>query len=104
MSPVGVERPWVRRGTAVVFLVAALSPVFSRAASIVEYTEPLENAAEATGAVDHATAIHAGIMPGYGVPGVPDLLGILIAGVAGTALVLVLGILMGRFFTDGAEN
>jgi len=46
-----------------------LAPAFAWAASQVGYAEPLENAAETTGATDAAETLNPGLMPDYGVPG-----------------------------------
>lgn len=93
---VSLRTPWVRRGLAVVFLLVVLAPAFAWASGAVGYAEPLENAAEATGATDHAETINPGLLPDYGVPGVNSLVGTFVAGVVGAALTLGLTLGLGR--------
>ncbi|MEF8825795.1 MAG: metal transporter, partial [Halapricum sp.] len=50
--------------------MALLAPVFAWAAGQVGYTEPLELAAEETGATDDADPVTTGPFPDYSVPGV----------------------------------
>jgi cobalt/nickel transport protein len=91
-----LTRPWVRRGLAFVFVLVVLAPAFGWASGAVEYAEPLENAAEATGAAEHAETLNAGLLPDYGVPGVNPHLGTFVAGLVGTALTLGVTLGLGR--------
>ncbi len=90
------RRRLFRRGSAVVGGLVVLSPAFAWAAGRVGYTEPLEHAAEATGATAHAVTTLPGILPDYGIPGVDPYVGTLVSGVVGAALVLAIGWLAGR--------
>ncbi|SEP21914.1 cobalt/nickel transport protein [Halogranum amylolyticum] len=89
-------RPWMRRALAFVFVLVVLAPAFGWAAGAVDYAEPLENAAEATGAAEHAETLNAGVLPDYTVPGANPLLGTFVAGLVGTALTLGVTLGLGR--------
>jgi len=88
-----VRKPWVQRALAVVVVLALLAPVFAWGASAVGYSEPLENAAEATGAADDAEQTPS-LLSGYALPGLGGGLGTLGAALVGSALTLavVLGL------------
>lgn len=90
----------VRAGLAVLVLVT-LSPAFAWAAERVDYAEPMENAAEATGAVEHERSVAPAPLPDYGVPGLGPHLGTLVAGAVGTALTLVVAAGVGRLADGG---
>jgi cobalt/nickel transport protein len=93
----GWERPeWLPRALAALVVLTLLAPVFGWAAGQVGYAEPLENAAEATGATDHATAVGTALFPDYGVPGLGGATGTFVSAVVGTALTLLLGAAVGR--------
>lgn len=95
-----VERPWFRRGVAVLLVLVALAPVFGWAAGQVGYAEPLENAAEETGATDHAETTVPALLPDYGVPGLGPAAGTLVSAVVGTALTLAVATGMSRLLAD----
>lgn len=103
MTAAGLNRRWVRRGLVVVAVLIALAPVFGWAARQVHYAEPLEHAAATTGASDDVTTVHRGVLPDYGVPGLPAPLGTLVSGVVGTGLVLGIGLAAGRLLAGGPE-
>lgn len=85
--------PWALVGLAgLVFL----APVFHVAARAVGYTEPLDQVAVATGAVDAATTVHSGVIPGYTMPGTESAIGTLVAAAIGTALTFVVVLGFGR--------
>jgi cobalt/nickel transport protein len=88
MNAISTE-PWVRGAILILLILVVLAPVFGWAAGAVGYAEPLENAAEATGAHDAATQIIPGLLPDYTVPGLSSPVGTFLAGVIGTALTLV---------------
>lgn len=88
--------PWLRRSLLALLLLVVLAPVFGWAAGAVGYAEPLENAAEATGAADDATAINPGVFPDYSVPGLSSTLGTLVSALLGTGLTLAITIGTGR--------
>lgn len=52
------------------------------------YIEPLDVAAELTGASAHTSVLHSGDIPGYTVPGLGAYPGTLIAALVGTGLTL----------------
>lgn len=85
-----------RQGAGVVGGLVVLSPAFRWGAQQVNYTEPLEHAAEATGATGHAVTTLPGLLPDYGIAGVDPYVGTLVSGLVGAALVLVIGWLAGR--------
>jgi cobalt/nickel transport protein len=93
---VAARTPWFRRALLGVLVLVVLAPVFGWAAGAVGYAEPLENAAEATGAADDATTINPGLFPDYGVPGLGSSLGTLVSAVAGTGLTLAVALGTGR--------
>lgn len=100
MSVARLRQPWVLGSLAVLAVLVALAPVFAWAAAQVGYAEPLEHAAEMTGASAHAETLVAGPLPDYSVPGLPGPLGTLVSGVVGTGLVLAIGLLAGRVLAD----
>ncbi|WP_202318843.1 energy-coupling factor ABC transporter permease [Archaeoglobus neptunius] len=80
---------------AVIAAMIAVSPLFAYAAELVGYAEPLENAAKILGLSEKP--IYEGILPDYSVPGINPYVGTLIAGIVGTAIVLVLGYALTRY-------
>lgn len=90
------ERPWVRRAMVGLLVLVVLAPVFGWASGAVGYAEPLENAAEETGAADAASPTVSGVLPDYSVPGLGSPLGTLVSAVVGTALTLAVGVGAGR--------
>ncbi|MCU4802105.1 PDGLE domain-containing protein [Halobacteria archaeon HArc-gm2] len=95
-----LDRSWFLKGLAILLVLTLLAPVFGWAAGQVGYAEPLDNAAEATGATDAAETINPGLMPDYGVPGLGSASGTLLAALIGTGLTLVLATGMGRVLAD----
>ncbi len=91
---------WLPKALAVLLVMALLTPVFAWAAGQVGYAEPLENAAEATGATEHAETLHEGLFPDYGVPGMDAAAGTFASAVVGTALTLFVAAGMGRLLAD----
>ena len=87
---------WLRGAVAGLLVLVVLAPVFGLAAGAVGYAEPLENAAEATGAADDADTITPGLLPDYSVPGLSSPLGTLISAAVGTGLTLGVAIGAGR--------
>lgn len=88
--------PWTRRALAGVLVLVLLAPVFGWASGAVGYAEPIDVAAEETGAADDATTINPGLFPDYGVPGLGSGLGTLVAGLVGTLLTLGVALAAGR--------
>ena len=88
--------PWVRRAAFCLLVLVILTPVFGWASGVVGYAEPLENAAEATGATGSADSIIPGVFPDYSVPGLGSPLGTLVSAVVGTALTLAIAVGTGR--------
>lgn len=87
--------PWLRRGLAVVLVLALLAPAFAWASTAVGYSEPLENAAERTGAVDDARSAPS-LFSGYTLPGLGDAMGTVGAALLGSALTLAAVLAAGR--------
>jgi cobalt/nickel transport protein len=87
---------WTRRALVGVVVLVVLTPVFGWASGAVGYAEPLENAAEATGATDAAEPVVPGLLPGYSVPGLGAPAGTLVSAVVGTALTLAVALGVGR--------
>lgn len=92
---VTLQEPWVRRALAVVVVLALLAPVFAWGANMVGYSEPLENAAEQTGAADDAQSSPS-LFAGYSLPGLGSGLGTLGAALVGAALTLAAVVGLGR--------
>ena len=80
----------------VIGILLLLTPLFAWAADLVGYAEPLENAAEELGAMEHETAIISGILPDYMIPGANPYASAIVAGIVGCVIVLVIGILVGK--------
>lgn len=87
---------WRRSAMIGLLVLVVLTPVFGVAANAVDYTEPLEHAAEATGAADAATSIAPAVLPDYSVPGLGGSVGTLLSAVVGTALTLGVAVGAGR--------
>jgi len=87
---------WLRGALVGLIVLVVLAPVFGWAAGAVGYAEPLENAAEATGAADAATSIVPALFPDYVVPGIEGSLGTLISAAVGTGLTLGVAVGLGR--------
>ncbi|WP_425499612.1 PDGLE domain-containing protein [Halogeometricum luteum] len=79
-----------------VLVLVVLAPVFGWASGAVGYAEPLENAAEETGAADAADSTVPALLPDYSVPGLGSSLGTLVSAAIGTALTLAVGVGAGR--------
>jgi len=90
------RRTWVKAAIACVLVLVALSPAFAWAAGQVSYAEPLENAAEETGAVDEARSINPGLLPGYTIPGLDTYIGTFLSGLVGVGVVFLLTVGIGR--------
>lgn len=91
-----VSDSWVRWALLGLLVLVVLAPVFGWASGVVGYAEPLENAAEETGATDAASPINPGLLPDYSVPGLSSPLGTLVSAVVGTALTLAVALGTGR--------
>jgi cobalt/nickel transport protein len=92
----GLDRSWLGRALAFVLVLVLLSPLFAWAAGAVGYAEPLEHAADATGATDDARSVLDSPLPDYSVPGLGPHVGTLLSGLVGTALTLVVVLAVGR--------
>jgi hypothetical protein len=90
------RRSWVKAAAAVILVMVALSPVAAWAAGVVNYAEPLTNAAEAVGAADAARTLYSGLLPGYTVPGLNVYIGTLVSGLAGVVVVFIVAVAIGR--------
>lgn len=89
-------RPWVRRALLGVLLLVVLAPAFGWASGAVGYAEPLENAAEETGASDDAAVVVPGLLPDYSVPGLGPSVGTLVSALVGAGLTLAVATGIGR--------
>ncbi|GAB3692875.1 PDGLE domain-containing protein [Halorubrum pallidum] len=87
---------WGRRALLGLLALVVLAPVFGWASGVVGYAEPLENAAEATGATGAAAPVVTGVFPDYSVPGLGAPAGTLASAVVGTALTLALALAVGK--------
>ncbi|MFC7076049.1 PDGLE domain-containing protein [Haloarcula halophila] len=95
---------WLPRALAVLVVLTVLAPVFGWAAGAVGYAEPLENAAEETGATDHASATGIAPFPDYAIPGLGGATGTFVAAVVGTALTLLVATGIGRLLGTGTDG
>ena len=95
-----VSDSWGRRALVGLLVLVLLAPVFGWASGVVGYAEPLENAAEETGAADAAEPINPGLLPDYSVPGLSSPLGTLVSAVVGTALTLAVAVGVGRLLEE----
>lgn len=91
-----VSDSWGRRALFGLLVLVVLAPVFGWASGVVGYAEPLENAAEETGATDAADPITPGLLPDYSVPGLSSPLGTLVSAVVGTGVTLAVAVGAGR--------
>jgi len=91
-----VSDSWGRRALFGLVVLVVLAPVFGWASGAVGYAEPLENAAEETGATDAASPIHTGLLPDYSVSGLGASLGTFVSAVVGTVLTLLVALGTGR--------
>jgi hypothetical protein len=80
----------------VISVMLLLSPLFAWTAEVVGYAEPLENAAEHLGAIEHEYAIISGILPDYTVPGANPYASALVAGIVGCITVAMLCLAIGK--------
>jgi len=76
----------MKKAYVAIAIMLILAPLFAWAADLVGYSEPLENAAEETGASENQS--YTGIFPDYTVPGLNPYLSALITGVIGVAIIL----------------
>ncbi|MCS7143959.1 MAG: PDGLE domain-containing protein [Archaeoglobaceae archaeon] len=77
---------------AIIAFMIALSPVFAYLAEVVNYSEPLENAAKMLELEENQ--IYEGLLPDYTIPGVDPYTGTLISGAIGVLIVLALAYLV----------
>lgn len=101
MSAALADQSWVRRSVAALVVLALLAPVFGWAAGAVGYAEPIDVAAEMTGAADEATDSYS-LFAGYSV-GLDGGLGTLVGAVVGIGLTLAVGLSAGKLLEDGDE-
>ena len=95
-----ISDSWGQRALLGLLVLVVLAPVFGWASGVVGYAEPLENAAEETGAADAAEPINPGLLPDYSVPGLSSPLGTLVAAVVGTTLTLAVAVGVGRLLNQ----
>ena len=95
---------WVRRALAVVVVLGLLAPVFAVAAEHVGYTEPLEVAAEATGATGSADPLAASPFPDYSAPGLSGPLGTLVSALLGSGAVLAVALVASRLLAANTSE
>ena len=87
---------WIRRAGLILLGLVIVTPLFGWTASIVGYAEPLENAAEITGATDEAVSLNPGVFPDYTVRGLSGPIETLISAGVGTTLTLIIAFGAGR--------
>ncbi len=82
------------RAVALIVLLVLISPLFFIGAEAVGYTEPLEIAAEKLGLKEES--LWSGILPDYTFPGLPDVIGYVVAGLIGVAVLLLPAMVRGK--------
>ena len=95
---------WLPKALAALLVLTLLAPVFGWAAGQVGYSEPLENAAEATGATDDAESVGPAPLPDYGVPGLGGSAGTFVSAVVGTGLTLLVALGLGRLLGSDTRD
>ncbi len=95
---------WLPRALAVLLLLAVLAPAFGLAAGAVGYAEPLDNAAEATGATEHAEPTAIAPFPDYGIGIVGGPLETFLSASIGIALTLLVAFALGRLLGTEADG
>ncbi len=87
------------RAFTLIVLLVLVSPIFGIiGAKAVGYTEPLEIAAEMIGLEEKV--IWPGLLPDYSVSGLPDVLGYVMSGLVGVAVLLLPAVLRDRLGAD----
>ena len=85
----------MRKAVLVILALVVVSPLFGViGAEIVGYHEPLDVAAERLGLEEHV--IWKGVLPDYTVPGLPDVMGYVVAGLVGVGVLLLPALVRGR--------
>ena len=85
-----------RKALLIILLLVLVSPIFGVIlAEVVGYHEPLDVAAEKLG-LEEATSIEWTPFADYTVPGLPDSIGYIIAGLLGVSILLGIGYLLLR--------
>lgn len=87
---------WLPKALVALLVLTLLASVFGWAAGQVGYSEPLENAAHATGATDDAESVASAPLSDYGVPGLGGSAGTFVSAVVGTGLTLLVALGIGR--------
>lgn len=98
-----LEKPWFRKSVVVVIVLVILSPVFAWAAGLVGYSEPLENAAEKTGALEEGYALFSGFFPNYQIPGLETTIASAIAGFFGVIITFGVAVLVSKALKNKNE-
>lgn len=80
---------WVRRALVILVVLAFLAPVFGAAAERVGYTEPIEVAADETGASGSSDPVISSSLSDSAVSELPGPLGTLASALLGSTIVLV---------------
>ncbi|ELZ94284.1 hypothetical protein C440_11703 [Haloferax mucosum ATCC BAA-1512] len=86
---------WDGQALAGLGALVVAAPVFAWAAAQVGYAEPLDVAAEMTGASASALSLHAGLFPDYTVPGLDPYVGTFVSALVGTLLCLGVALRIG---------
>ncbi|MCD6245257.1 MAG: cobalamin biosynthesis protein [Candidatus Korarchaeota archaeon] len=89
-----------RKALILILVLVLVSPLFGVIGSeIVGYHEPLDVAAELIG-LSESEPVWQGVLPDYTVPGLPDVIGYIIAGFVGVGILLLPAILRGKEFGE----
>ncbi|MFB6096862.1 MAG: metal transporter [Haloferacaceae archaeon] len=100
MTATLLRRRWAQKALGAVLVLALLAPVFGWAAGAVGYAEPIDVAAEMTGAAQHAGDGAHGLFPGYSVPALGGAAGTFVSALLGIGLTLAVALGAGRLLEE----
>jgi cobalt/nickel transport protein len=99
MNTTVASKSWVRKSLVALIVLGLIAPVFGWASGVVGYAEPIDVAAEQTGAADEATGGH-GLFPDYSVPGLGSGVGTLLSALVGITITLGVALAAGRLLEE----
>ncbi len=86
-----------KRALIIIGILLIISPIFGvLLADLVGYHEPLDVAAEMLGLKDITEEINWTPFLDYTIPGIPDTIGYIVAGIIGVGLILIIGYMLSK--------
>jgi len=86
-----------KRALIIIGILLIISPIFGvLLADLVGYHEPLDVAAEMLGLKDITEEINWTPFLDYTIPGLPDTIGYIVAGIIGVGLILIIGYMLSK--------